>query len=148
MIPAGIGREVGGFDESRALLKSWPTDVAIPPSNLRASDTPMNQIDNPKLVDRSVIQCNYAESTSAIAKGARAYVIGLNSGGGHDRLRVLARSRGGRWIKKWEDRRRLINFRVKTLSPEHPLYGNNQVQSVESDQIEEFLAAVSAGGIL
>jgi hypothetical protein len=35
---------------------------------------------------------------------------------------LLVRSRGGRWIEKWEAMRRLENFRVKTIPPDHPLY--------------------------
>lgn len=90
--------------------------------------------------DRWVIQCNYAESTSAIPTGARAYVIYLNRGGGHDRINVLVRSRSGRWIEKWEDRRRLTNFRAKTLPPDHPLYSNDRLHPADNEWAAEFLA--------
>lgn len=80
-----------------------------------------------KLPDRKVIQCNFAEATNAASTGARAYVVLMNRGGGHDRIVVLVRSRGGRWVEKWEDIRHLKDFRVKTLPPEHPLYGNDRI---------------------
>jgi hypothetical protein len=72
--------------------------------------------------DRKVIQCNYVEATGVAVEGARAYVTRLNPGNGNDRIMVLVFSRGHRWVEKCEDARRLGNFRVKTLPPEHPLY--------------------------
>ena len=66
--------------------------------------------------------CNLAEPTSEAARGALAYVMWPNWGGGNDRLPLLIRSRGGRWIEKWESMRRLNNFRIKTIPPQHPLY--------------------------
>lgn len=83
------------------------------------------------LPDRRVVQCNYAEATKIAAQGARAYLVLPNPGGGHDRITVLVRSRGGRWVEKWEDTRRLRDFRVKTLPPEHPLYGNDRLFDAE-----------------
>ena len=74
------------------------------------------------VMDKRVVACNYTEGISSVPTGALAYVLLANAGGGHDRLFVLARSRGGRWIEKWEDVRRLTNFRAKTLPPEHPLH--------------------------
>lgn len=73
---------------------------------------------------RRVVQCNLNRGQSAAAKGARAYVVLTNPGGGHDRIVVLIRSRGGRWIEKWQDIRTLEDFRVKTLPFGHPLYGS------------------------
>jgi hypothetical protein len=77
--------------------------------------------------DRKVIQCNYAERTGVASRGARAYVARLNNGNGNDRIVVLVRSRGSRWVEKWESADRLTDFRVKTLPPEHPLYGRELV---------------------
>lgn len=76
--------------------------------------------------DRKVIQCNYAEGTSSAPEGARAYVVLPNPGNGHDRIMVLFRSRGGRWVEKWESIKRLRDFRVKTLPPEHPMYSHSR----------------------
>ena len=73
--------------------------------------------------DARVIACNFAEATSSAKKGALAYVQWPNWGGGNDRIPLLIRSRGGRWIEKWEAMHRLTNFRFKTIPPEHPLYG-------------------------
>lgn len=81
--------------------------------------------------DRKVVQCNYAEGISPVAEGARAYVVYTNDGWDNERICVLARSRSGRWIEKWEDIRRLGNFRVKTLPPEHPLYSNDRLFPAE-----------------
>lgn len=72
--------------------------------------------------DRWVIQCNLAEATNIATQGARAYVMQPNPGWGHERVQVLIRSRGGRWVAKWEALTHLEDFRVKTLPPEHPQY--------------------------
>lgn len=80
----------------------------------------------PALPDRKVIQCNYVEATNVAAEGARAFVVRLNRGNGNDRIMVLVYSRGHRWVDKWENVRRLGNFRAKTLPPEHPLYRRAQ----------------------
>ena len=72
--------------------------------------------------DHRAIACNYAEGTSVARLGAAAYVLWPNPGGGNDRVPLLVRSRGGRWIQKWEAMRRLCDFRLKTIPPGHPLY--------------------------
>lgn len=72
--------------------------------------------------DRRAIACNIRVPTATAVEGALAYVLWTNPGNGNDRLPLLIRSRSGRWIEKWEDMRRLDNFRLKTLPPEHPLY--------------------------
>lgn len=69
-----------------------------------------------------MIQCNYKVGTNVAAMGARAYVVRSNPGGGDDRILVLVRSRGGRWVEKWESTKRLDNFRVKAMPAEHPLF--------------------------
>jgi hypothetical protein len=73
--------------------------------------------------DYRALACNYAEPASAAAKGALAYVRWPNYGNGNDRVPLLARSRGGRWIRKWESMARLCNFRLTTIPPEHPMWG-------------------------
>lgn len=72
--------------------------------------------------DREVIACNYREGVSAVSRGSLAYVALGNPGNGHDRVMLLARSRAGRWVEKWEAIFRLGNFRLKRLPPEHPLH--------------------------
>lgn len=74
------------------------------------------------MTDIHVIQCNYVVGTKVCSVGARAYVWLTNPGGGSDRIQVLARSRGGRFVERWEDVRHLRDFRLKTMPPEHPLY--------------------------
>lgn len=77
--------------------------------------------------DRHVIACNLTEGISEASEGSKAYVILLNPGNGSDRIEILLRSRGGRWIRKWEAIWRLGNFRVKTIPPEHPLYDDDRL---------------------
>ena len=83
------------------------------------------------LSDRKVIQCNYADGTKIARAGARAYVVLPNPGNGHDRIKILVRSRNGRWVEKYEDIQRLTNFRVKALPSEHPLYSSDQLWDFE-----------------
>jgi hypothetical protein len=65
-----------------------------------------------------VVQCNYRNHTSACASGSRAYLThSIDSA--RKRVRVVARSRSGRWIVRWERLGLLCNFRFKTLVPEH-----------------------------
>lgn len=91
--------------------------------------------------DRRVIVCNYTEATSIVSEGAKAYVVPLYLGGNlPERVMVLARSRGGRWVEKWENMRRLGSFRLKTLPPEHPRYAD---QRLAIEATEEMLARLT-----
>src|SRR5215218_10808145 len=81
--------------------------------------------------DKHVIACNVTEPTKTATAGSRAYVIWPNPGWANERIYLLIRSRGGRWIKKWEDMRRVDNFRAKTLPPEHPLYGRDLMRATD-----------------
>ena len=92
------------------------------------------------MTDLHVIACNYAEGTNIARKGALAYVQLLNPGGGNDRLHLLVRSRGGRWVEKWEAMHRLTNFRLKTIPPEHPLY-DRWLYPANEGHLENVLAA-------
>lgn len=76
--------------------------------------------------DKRVIQCNYREGTPYASAGARAYLI-TSMPGSMDGVWVLVRSRGGRWIQHWERPGRLMDFRFKTLPPEHPLYDDKRI---------------------
>lgn len=77
--------------------------------------------------DRKVIQCNLSVTMSYAVEGARAYVVRLNPGWGNERIVVLVRSRGGRWIEKWESVTRLRDFRVKTIPEDHPRYSDTRL---------------------
>jgi len=81
--------------------------------------------------DRRVIACNYIEGTNVAALGAKAYVIPQLGGNLPERVRILARSRGGRWVEKWESVRRLSHFRIVTLPPEHPRYADARLWDCE-----------------
>lgn len=93
--------------------------------------------------DRLVVQCNYAEPVSVAAKGARAYLVRPNPGGGNDRIVILVRSRGGRWVEKWEDIRRLAGFRVKKLPPQHPLFGDERIWDYDAPDMAARLRAAA-----
>jgi hypothetical protein len=64
---------------------------------------------------KRVIACNYAEATSSVTLGAKAYVRLMNDGWANNRISVIARSRSGRWIEKWESIHRLVNFRTVSI---------------------------------
>lgn len=70
--------------------------------------------------DKRVIACNLKEPTKHSAKGSLAYVLDPGTGSSGERVGVLLRSRGGRWIGIWQPATRLENFRFKTLPEEHP----------------------------
>lgn len=90
----------------------------------------MADSDTPALTDRRVIACNYTEGTNVAAQGARAYVVPLYLGGNlPERVMVRVRSRGGRWVTKWEAVHRLDNFRLATLPPEHPRYSDEDLHA-------------------
>lgn len=74
-----------------------------------------------------VIACNYTESTKVVTAGTKAYVIPQLGGNLPERVRLLVRSRGGRWVEKWESMKRLDNFRLKTIPPSHPRYGDDRL---------------------
>ena len=94
--------------------------------------------------DRRFIACNYREGTGVAAEGALAYVILQLGGNLPDRVRVLARSRGGRWVEKWESMRRLTNFRLKTIPPAHPRYGDERINWADAtDENVAVLARVA-----
>jgi hypothetical protein len=73
--------------------------------------------------DRYAVVCNYREGTGTSRMGGKAYLADWHwTGGGYERVRVVARSRGGRWIVKWEPIKRLTNFRSTTVPAESPDY--------------------------
>ena len=94
--------------------------------------------------DRHVIACNYSEGTGFITLGSKAYVIPQLGGNLPDRVRVLARSRSGRWIEKWESMRRLGNFRLKTLPPEHPRYVDRRLWDGTEEDVATLIRSKAA----
>lgn len=109
----------------------------LPPGILVSEPAPAREP-----LDRRVVACNFREATNVARKGARAYLVRPNPGGGDDRVVILVRSRGGRWVEKWEDIRRLENFRCKTLPPEHPLYWDERIWDHDAEAMACRLAAV------
>lgn len=61
------------------------------------------------------IVCNYGEGTKCVHKGARAYVLSPNPGWAGERIYLRVKSKGGRWIDKWESSARLGDFRLATV---------------------------------
>jgi hypothetical protein len=57
------------------------------------------------------------------ARLARAYLTYETN---CERVKVVARSRSGRWVARWEDLKKLHNFRIKTLCPHDPLYAKEK----------------------
>lgn len=100
--------------------------------------------------DRRVIACNLRRARDgAVSTGAKCYVVRLNPGWGSERVEVLARSRSGRWIRRWERTTNLRDFRIQTLPVEHPLYRDERICDQRiwgyRPDIVEFLGAVAAG---
>jgi hypothetical protein len=88
------------------------------------------------------IACNYLEATSAVRECALAFVIQHYSDG--ESIRILTRSRSGRWIEKVERRRKLGNYRPRTLPAEHPAMRRDSRPTDYGDAAAE--VAQSLGG--
>lgn len=78
--------------------------------------------------DVFAVACNYREATKIAAKGARAYLLWTTGGNDYVDQQVRVRSRGGRWITKWERAKRLTNFRSVTLPKGDPLRARTDVE--------------------
>jgi hypothetical protein len=89
--------------------------------------------------DRKVIACNYVSSTSACAAGSLCFVTQFWNGEEKSRVQILARSRSGRWIQKWEGIDKLSSYRIKTLPPAHPLYYDCRITSYDINALLECL---------
>lgn len=91
------------------------------------------------VMDRKVIKCNYIASTKSVGAWSSAYLIRTNPGSGDERIVVLARSRSGRLIQKWEKTTRLGNFRVKTLPPSHPRFNDERIWNYDPEYDSELI---------
>jgi hypothetical protein len=105
-----------GWSRRRPPATYWPQNRE---SHTRCSDVKLPK-DAPNEHQR--IACNFSKNTQTAIKGSLAFVLLPNGGSLHDRLFVLSRSRGGRWIRKWESIKHLANFRKKTIPRDSPLY--------------------------
>jgi hypothetical protein len=94
--------------------------------------------------DLQAIACNYVEGASACAQHALCYVSQFKQLRHSGRVQILARSRSGRWIRKWEDIRRLKNFRLETLAPEHPRYWDLRINYFD---VEALLAQLQGAAL-
>jgi hypothetical protein len=93
---------------------------------------PRPRLNDPVGKGRPVIACNYLDATKAASLGAAAFVARLNGGNANDRIQVLVRAHGGRWVKKWEPTFRLGCFRVKLLPPAHPRFADPRLLTESS----------------
>ena len=102
----------------------------------------------PETLDRYAVVCNYREGTGTSRKGGKAYLADWHwSGGGYERVRVVARSRGGRWITKWEPVKRLTRFRATTVPAASPDYARRDIGWHPSkDQAAAFAAMLTKVG--
>lgn len=78
--------------------------------------------------DVFAVACNYREDTKTVRKGARAYLAWTTGGNDYVDQQVRVRSRGGRWIQKWERAKRLTNFRAVTVTAGDPLRDSLHVE--------------------
>lgn len=98
----------------------------------------------PTLNDRRVIACNVAQPSNVAPEGAKAFISQLNHGGGNDRVVVLMRSRGIRFILKWTPIERLRNFRLVTIPPAHPLYKDLRLRDCTDKDLAELQESITA----
>jgi hypothetical protein len=91
--------------------------------------------DRPK--EYRAIACNFRVPTKIVSKGALAFIKWRVGDG--EAIRIVVRSRGGRWIEKYERIWRLTNFRVKTLVDSHPAWRE------EPADYEDMAAAIAVG---
>ena len=92
--------------------------------------------------DRKAVQCNFSVATAEARVGSRAYVLDYKPT--RKRVQLLLKSKGGRWVVKWENRKRLENFRAKTIPPQHPVY--EKLSEYWSERAEEFAAHLNSEG--
>ncbi len=86
----------------------------------------MNEIAMNVAAECKVVQCNLRIDTATCRTGARAYLTGSLDVVGR-RARILARSRSGRWVLRWEGLSHLHNFRIKTLTAQDPLWERQEI---------------------
>lgn len=73
---------------------------------------------------RVVIQCNLIDTDGQAPRG---YLANANWGNYADKIEVVLRRKEGRWSAYWTGIERFDNFRVKTLPPEHPRFGDGRI---------------------
>jgi len=95
--------------------------------------------------DRYIVVANYQHGTKIAADGAKAFVLWMTGSG--ESVEVVVRSRGGRWVQKYEQVKHLGNFRVRTLVEEgapRPIVwdaASKTREAVESELLARCLAA-------
>lgn len=96
------------------------------------------------MAEKTVIACNYREGCKTSRAGALCFVLSPNPGGGCDRVRILARSRGGRLVSKWEAIHRLHNFRPKTVvSEDAGLWGKLEYAWPDNTEVPRWVETLS-----
>lgn len=64
-------------------------------------------------MNNKAVACNVKVADSIFADGARAYLLNVDSA--KQRAKVLARSRGGRMVRRWIKLAALNNFRFVSI---------------------------------
>lgn len=107
------------------MTKKTNRQIATPADQSKARDTKAGRLSvatakeaSSEQRDLRPIACNTASGSSGYSSGSLAYIQRMDG----DRVKILVRSRGGRWIKKWLSLADVTNFRIKRLPCEHPLY--------------------------
>jgi hypothetical protein len=120
--PGRVGRlvrELRPLDGPTLTPASDPDAPPLPESELDYLRG-LVEVDPERDIDRDLrkITCNMVEARSVYAAGARAYVLWTAGG----RLRVLIRSRSGRWVERWVAPSFVRDVRATTIPPRHTLY--------------------------
>jgi hypothetical protein len=97
------------------------------------------------MADKRVIACNLAQTTRYSAKGSLAYVLDPGTGSAGERVGLLLRGRGGRWIQIWQPAKRLENFRFKTIPDEHPRHAEVRFADWGEESLDMLQRASKSG---
>lgn len=78
---------------------------------------------SPEALETKAVACNFTDGTSACSMGAKAYILDGNQGNANESIRILARSRSGRWIDVWVRPETMRNYWVVTVvSDNHAVF--------------------------
>jgi hypothetical protein len=64
----------------------------------------------------------FSSDTNACWQGSTAWILALTPAHNGERVKVLVRSRSGRYVEIWCHRNRLGAFEIAEVGSDHPLY--------------------------
>lgn len=82
----------------------------------------------------TAVQCSYRIGTAVCVAGARAFLTYQIDP--PKRVKIVARSRSGRWVVRWERLDRLHQFRFKSAVMENPVFHPDRPIAVDYWQQE------------